>query len=122
MRVDAPATFSIGGLVLRDTQGLNLSEMGSVERMKSATLFLEVENLFPVDFGLDVELLDKQYYKLGDLDISPQEGILAGVVDLNGYPLQSTKSSMIIKLPREKMDMLRHAGYVTIAMYKAGLL
>jgi len=116
MRVDAPATFSIGGLVLRDTQGINLKELGSADRLKSATLFLEVENSFPVDFGLDVELLDKQYYRMGNLDISPAEGISAGVVDNNGYPLQATKSMLVIQLPRNKAEMLKNAGYVTIAM------
>jgi hypothetical protein len=116
MRVDAPATFSIGGLVLRDTQGLNLSDLGSSDRIKSATLFLEVENSFPVDFGLDVELLDKQYYKLGNLDISPQDGISSGVVDDNGYPLQATKSLLVIKLTRDKAELLKKSGYVAIGM------
>lgn len=116
MRVDAPATFSIGGLVLRDTQGLNLSDLGSSDRIKSATLFLEVENSFPVDFGLDVELLDKQYYRLGNLDITPQNGISSGVVDDNGYPLQATKSLLVIKLTRDKAELLKKAGYVAIGM------
>ena len=116
MRVDAPATFSIGGLVLRDTQGLNLSDLGSSDRIKSATLFLEVENSFPVDFGLDVELLDKQYYRLGNLDITPQNGISSGVVDDNGYPLQATKSLLVIKLTRDKAELLKKSGYVAIGM------
>ena len=116
MRVDAPATFSIGGLVLRDTQGLNLSDLGSSDRIKSATLFLEVENSFPVDFGLDVELLDKQYYRLGNLDITPQNGISSGVVDDKGYPLQATKSLLVIKLTRDKAELLKKSGYVAIGM------
>ena len=116
MRVDAPATFSIGGLVLRDTQGLNLSDLGSSDRIKSATLFLEVENSFPVDFGLDVELLDKQYYRLGNLDITPQNGIASGVVDDNGYPIQPTKSLLIVKMPREKAELLKKSGFVAISM------
>jgi hypothetical protein len=116
MRVDAPATFSIGGLVLRDTQGLNLSDLGSSDGIKSATLFLEVENSFPIDFGLDVELLDKQYYRLGNLDISPQDGISSGVVDDNGYPLQATKSLLVIKLTRDKAELLKKSGYVAIGM------
>lgn len=116
MRVDAPATFSIGGLVLRDTQGLNLSDLGSSDRIKSATLYLEVENSFPVDFGLDVELLDKQYYRLGNLDITPQNGIASGVVDDNGYPIQPTKSLLIVKMPREKAELLKKSGFVAISM------
>jgi hypothetical protein len=116
MRVDAPATFSIGGLVLRDTQGLNLADLGSTERIKSATLFLEVENSFPVDFGLDVELLDKQYYRLGNLDITPQNGISSGVVDDKGYPIQATKSLLVVKMPREKAELLKKSGYVAISM------
>ena len=79
-------------------------------------LHLEVENSFPVDFGLDVDLLDKQYYKLGNLDITPQNGIAAGVVDDKGYPIQATKSLLIVKMPRDKAELLKKSGYVAIGM------
>lgn len=120
MRVQAPATFSFGGFVLRDTQGLNLNNLGAMERIKSATLFLELSNSFPLDFGIEVEMLDNQYHSLGFLDVNPTSGILAGEVDINGYPIKSTNSTLSIKLPREKVGMLRNAGYASIKMKVKG--
>ncbi len=120
MRVQAPATFAFGGFVLRDTQGLNLSNIGAMERIKSATLFLEMINSFPMDFGIEVEMLDNQYKSLGFLNVDPASGILAGDVDANGYPVKATSSMMVIKLPREKVGMLKTAGYVALKMKVKG--
>jgi hypothetical protein len=120
MRVQAPATFAFGGFVLRDTQGINWSNLGSIDRVKSATLFLEMSNSFPMDFGIEVEMLDNQYKSLGFLNVDPVSGILAGEVDANGYPLKATNSLLMIKLPREKVGMLKNSGYVALKMKVKG--
>ena len=74
MRLDVPISFAFGGLTLRDTQAVNFAELGDMTRVKSATLFLDMTNYFPLDFDLDFQLFDKNFNSLGYFDISPDGG------------------------------------------------
>jgi hypothetical protein len=114
LRVETPVSFSIGGLVLRDTQPVNFGEIASDQRLKSAVLYMDVDNGYPFDVSLDISFLDAGNNFLGKLDIQNNQGITAGKTDAQGRPLANTKSKLVLPVPREKIQMLEDARFVLI--------
>jgi hypothetical protein len=120
MRLDVPISFAFGGLTLRDTQAVNFAELGDMTRVKSATLFLDMTNYFPLDFDLDFQLFDKNFNSLGYFDISPDGGVARGNYDANGFVVQPSQTPLRIKLPREKVGALVRTQYIGIVMKVKG--
>jgi hypothetical protein len=120
MRLDVPISFAFGGLTLRDTQAVNFAELGDMTRVKSATLFLDMTNYFPLDFDLDFQLFDKNFNSLGYFDISPDGGVAKGNYDANGFVVQPSQTPLRIKLPREKVGALVKTQYIGIVMKVKG--
>ena len=120
MRLDVPISFAFGGLTLRDTQAVNFAELGDMTRVKSATLFLDMTNYFPLDFDLDFQLFDKNFNFLGYFDISPDGGVARGNYDANGFVVQPSETPLRIKLPREKVGALVKTQYIGIVMKVKG--
>lgn len=120
MRLDVPISFAFGGLTLRDTQAVNFAELGDMTRVKSATLFLDMTNYFPLDFDLDFQLFDKNFNSLGYFDISPDGGVARGNYDANGFVVQPSETPLRIKLPREKVGALVKTQYIGIVMKVKG--
>ena len=120
MRLDVPISFAFGGLTLRDTQAVNFAELGDMTRVKSATLFLDMTNYFPLDFDLDFQLFDKNFNSLGYFDISPDGGVARGNYDANGFVVQPSQTPLRIKLPREKVGALVKTQYIGIVMKVKG--
>lgn len=103
MRMDVPISFEFGGLVFRDTQGVNFKNIGDVNRLKSATLYMDLDNGFPIDLDLQIEFLDANRKVVGKLDIEPNNGIAA-----------NSPTDLVIKLPRDQMEGLRNTEYFHI--------
>lgn len=103
MRMDVPISFEFGGLVFRDTQGVNFKNIGDVNRLKSATLYMDLDNGFPIELDLQIEFLDANRKVVGKLDIEPNNGIAA-----------NSPTDLVIKLPREQMEGLRNTEYFHI--------
>ena len=120
MRLDVPISFAFGGLTLRDTQAVNFAELGDMTRVKSATLFLDMTNYFPLDFDLDFQLFDKNFNSLGYFDISPDGGVARGNYDANGFVVKPSETPLRIKLPREKVGALVKTQYIGIVMKVKG--
>lgn len=120
MRLDVPISFAFGGLALRDTQAVNFAELGDMSRVKSATLFLDMTNYFPLDFDLDFQLFDKNFNSLGYFDISPDGGVPRGSFDVNGRVVNASETPLRIKLPREKVGALIKTQYIGIIMKVKG--
>lgn len=120
MRLDVPISFAFGGLALRDTQAVNFAELGDMSRVKSATLFLDMTNYFPLDFDLDFQLFDKNFNSLGYFDISPDGGVPRGSFDVNGRVVNASETPLCIKLPREKVGALIKTQYIGIIMKVKG--
>lgn len=120
MRLDMPISFAFGGLTLRDTQSVNLGELGDMSRVKSATLFLNMANYFPLDFDLEFQLLDKDFNSLGYLDVGPNGGVQRGSFDVNGRVVQPSLTPLTIKLPRSKVGALVKTQFIAIVMKVKG--
>lgn len=114
LRLETPANFGINGLTLRDTQALDLGDIKDDQRLKSATLFIDVENGYPFEVGMELTFMDNQFRALGTANIENNQTILPGKTDAQGRPLSSTTSRLVIKIPREKIGMLQHAESVVI--------
>jgi hypothetical protein len=114
LRVDMPVSFGIGGLILRDTQPVNFTEINSDRRIKSATLFVDAENDYPFEVGLELTFLDANFQVMGTANIENNQAILAGKTDAQGKPLSSTKSRLVIQIPKEKMEMMQNAQNIVI--------
>ena len=74
MKMDMPISFAFGGLVFRDTQAVDFSKVGNVDRIKSATLMLDLANYFPLDLDLEFQMFDAGFNSLGYLDTKPTDG------------------------------------------------
>jgi hypothetical protein len=120
MRLDVPISFAFGGLTLRDTQSVNFNELGDMSRVKSATIFLDMINYFPLDFDIALQMLDKDFNSLGYFDVDPNGGVQRGSFDANGRVVQPSETPLRIKLPREKVGALVKTQYIGLVMKVKG--
>lgn len=121
LKVEAPASFSMGEFTLRDTQGIDLKTMGDVSRIKSAKMDVRVRNTFPLGAKLQMNLLDDQLNYLESLDIDPKNQIIeACEVDAKGYPLDAVETVFTLGLGKEKMAALKSAKFIAITTTLVG--
>ena len=121
LKVEAPASFSMGEFTLRDTQGIDLKTMGDVSRIKSAKMDVRVRNTFPLGAKLQMNLLDDQLNYLESLDIDPKDQIIeACEVDAKGYPLDAVETVFTLGLGKEKMAALKSAKFIAITTTLVG--
>jgi len=115
LKVEAPAELSFSELVLRDTQSLDLSNLGDLSRVKSALMRVKADNGFPYGAQLQLSLLDANMVKLENLDISSETNrIEPGIVLPNGTPVESVESQLEVALPRRKISVLQQAKFIAI--------
>jgi len=124
LRLETPATFSLGGLNLRDTQPLDLGNIKNIDRVKSAKLFVDVENGYPFEAALELSFLDANGILLGKADFdNGNNTILASKTNNVGKSIGNSQSKLVISIPKDKIWMLRQAKSVVIktAIKGAGL-
>lgn len=114
LRFETPAKFNIGGLTLRDTQSLDFSKLSEPERIKMVKLVLDIENAFPFEVELQAQLLDANYNYLETLDFSNNAKIQAGKTDNFGRPAGSTSTKLEIKLPKDKIGVIKKTKFIGI--------
>jgi hypothetical protein len=121
LKVEAPASFSMGEFTLRDTQGIDLKTMGDVSRIKSAKMDVRIRNTFPLGAKLQMNLLDDQLNFIESLDIDPQDQIIeACEVDAKGYPLEAVETVFTLGLGKDKMAALKSAKFIAITTTLVG--
>jgi hypothetical protein len=121
LKVEAPASFSMGEFTLRDTQGIDLKTMGDVSRIKSAKMDVRIRNTFPLGAKLQMNLLDDQLNYIESLDIDPQDQIIeACEVDAKGYPLDAVETVFTLGLGKDKMAALKSAKFIAITTTLVG--
>jgi hypothetical protein len=121
LKVEAPASFSMGEFTLRDTQGIDLKTMGDVSRIKSAKMDVRIRNTFPLGAKLQMNLLDDQLNFIESLDIDPQDQIIeACEVDAKGYPLDAVETVFTLGLGKDKMAALKSAKFIAITTTLVG--
>ena len=116
MKMKAPISLAIDGLVLRDTQGVDFTKIGNIERVKSGIMFIDMENTFPFGFSLEVEALNENYKSVGSLDVHPTDGVASAVIDVNGFLVNPSKSTISIHLPKSKISILKSAKFVALKL------
>ncbi len=115
LKVEAPANFSVGEFVLRDTQAIDLQTMGDVSRIKSAKMEVNVSNTFPIGAKLQLTLLDAEMGSLTELDIDPSDQVIEpAVTDVNGYPSQPGETFFTLGLGKDKIEALKKAKFIAI--------
>jgi hypothetical protein len=114
LRLETPATFGIQGITLRDTQALDLEAIHGDERLKSAILYVDIDNGYPFEVGLELGFMDENFQLLGYADVDGNQTILPGKTDAQGRPLTSSKTRLTIRVPKEKIAMLQNAKSVLI--------
>lgn len=119
LRLEAPASFTIGGLNLRDTQAIEAASIPQIEKVKSATLILDIENGYPFEIGMSYTLLDAAYQPLGEVNMLPDK-VAAGLNTTAGTPLAPVRTVLKASVPREKADMLRKTRFVAVKAHVVG--
>lgn len=114
LRLETPATFAIGGLNLRDTQPINTASIKRIDRIKSAKLYLDIENDFPFDVDFEVSFLGESFNYLGTADFDGSNTVKAAIVDASGVMKSPVKSRLVISLPKDKVFMLTQGRHVVI--------
>lgn len=114
LRLETPATFTVGGLTLRDTQPINLGGIKNIKKVKSAKLMVDVDNGYPFEAGMQLQFLDVNGRLLGNADFEGSNTIEACKTDASGKATGVTRSKLIIKLSRDKIWMLQQATQVII--------
>jgi len=115
LKVEAPANFSVGEFVLRDTQAIDLQTMGDVSRIKSAKMEVNVSNTFPIGAKLQLTLLDAEMGSLTELDIDPSDQVIEpAVTDVNGYPSLPAETFFTLGLGKDKIEALKKAKFIAI--------
>ncbi|MEL7533870.1 MAG: hypothetical protein AAFN10_21325 [Bacteroidota bacterium] len=112
-----PLEGQIGGLRLEDTVDVNFADSGlELENIAEAELTLILENQFPLEVEVFVDLLDETKRSLE----VPLEGtrIAAGIVDASGRVLQSNKSEFKVKLTQSEWEEVRNRGRFLIVRYE----
>lgn len=114
LRVEAPLSASLGSIILRDTQKVNFKSLGDMQRVKSGFFILDFDNGFPIQFGLDIVLLDANYQELQALEVGPEQFVAQAQADANGFPIASRQTQLRIGLSRENAWALSKAEHVLI--------
>jgi hypothetical protein len=113
LRLEAPVSFTVGGLNLRDTQGIEAASVPQVQRVKSATIIFDVENDYPFEVDMAFSLLDQYGNALGDVTVNPGT-IMAGKTTPSGEPMAASRTVLRANIPRERIESLRKAHAVAI--------
>ena len=113
LRLEAPVSFTIGGLNLRDTQGIEAASVPQVQRVKSATVIFDVENDYPFDVDMAFMLLDQSGNALGEVSMTPGR-VMAGKTTASGEPLAASRTVLRATVPKERIEALRKAHAVAI--------
>ena len=113
LRLEAPASFTIGGLNLRDTQGIEAASIPQVQRVKSATVIFDIENDYPFEVGMNFTLLDEYFNPLGEVSVSPGS-VLPGKTGPGGEPLAPSRTILRANIPKDRIEALHKAHHVAM--------
>jgi hypothetical protein len=121
MKVEFPAEFSLNQFVLRDTQAVDWTAIGELDRIKSAKMDVRIKNSFPLGAKLQLMLLDDKEQGIASLDIDPADHVIEpGVVDANGYPIAQSETVFSIGIGRDKVEALKKTKFIAITTTLTG--
>ncbi len=99
VEVDFPMSLNIANISLKDT--IVIDELENVEKIESLSLFMNIDNGFPLDTKLDLFLRDSiSNLNLDTLEIA---NFSSGIIDQDGYLIDSFFSENQLDLNQEEI-------------------
>ncbi|MFK7925941.1 MAG: hypothetical protein AB8H47_28590 [Bacteroidia bacterium] len=112
-----PLEGQIGGLKLGDTVEVNFADSGlELKNIAEAELKLILENQFPLEVEVSVDLLDETKRSL-EVPLSGTK-IAAGLVDNSGRVIQPTNSEFSLKLTQSEWEEILNRGRYLVVRYE----
>ncbi len=108
--LNIPLKFSATNMLIEKYESLDI---GNAEKLKSGSLILYVDNLFPLSFDFQVYILDQNKQVLDSL-FEKGTNIAPAQTDGNGYVVSPSKNELLIPLPASKIELLRQYKDVLI--------
>lgn len=104
--IEAPLSLFANQLQLIDTISLNLSSLNRNRKINSGTLYININNGFPLNANIQMFLLDTLNGTIIDSLFSSNNNILTAQTDINNYVNKSTRSLLKIVLDSKKTERL----------------
>ena len=115
LEVDVPLKLSTSGLTMSDTVEFEYPDEEKVENVKSANLYLQIENGFPFEVEPMILLLAADG-SIQDTLLASGESVAAANIDnLTGDVLSRTNSTLTITVPSSKLHLLKSTKNILIS-------
>ena len=99
VEVDFPMSLNVANISLKDT--ILIDELDNIEKIESLSLFMNIDNGFPLDTRLDLLLRDSvSNINLDTLEIA---NFSSGIIDQDGYLIESFFSENQLDLNQEEI-------------------
>ena len=99
VEVDFPMSLNVANISLKDT--IIIDELDNVEKIQNLSLFMNIDNGFPLDTKLDLFLRDSvSEINLDTLEIA---NFSSGIIDQDGYLIESFFSENQLDLNQEEI-------------------
>jgi len=114
MNIEVPLYGSVSNVVIRDTVGLDLSDVDESD-ISSASLKLKLVNEMPLNGDIQLVLTDEQYKSIGVLLPTGKTNIVrASQVNPSGELLTAGTYEDLISLPQETLNVLFNARHLIV--------
>ena len=99
VEVDFPMSLNVANISLKDT--IIIDELDNVEKIQNLSLFMNIDNGFPLDTKLDLFLRDS----VSDINLDTLEiaNFSSGIIDQDGYLIESFFSENQLDLNQEEI-------------------
>ena len=115
LEVDVPLKLSTTGLTMSDTVEFEYPNEEKAENVKSANLYLQIENGFPFEVEPMILLLAADGSIQDTLLASGESVAAANINNLTGDVLSSKNSTITITVPRSKLHLLKSTKNILIS-------
>jgi len=110
VEVDFPMSLNIANISLKDTIVIN--EIDNVDKIESLSLFMNIDNGFPLDTKLDLLLRDSvSNITFDTLEIA---NFSSGITDDNGYLIESYFSNNQFNLNNDQIENLAKSNQIVL--------
>ena len=114
LEVDVPLRFSTTGLTMSDTVEFDYPDEEKVDNVKSANLYLQVENGFPFQVEPMLLLLAADGSIQDTLLGSGESVAPANIDNLTGDVISNSNSTITVKVPASKLHLLKSTKNILI--------
>lgn len=110
LNLEIPLNFSASNILLADTNEFDYSTLDPKNQLQHGELKLVAENMFPVECGVDLIMLNERGEALDTL-VSADK-IQSAQVDGSGIATVATKSNALYPLDKDAVSLLRKTKYL----------